>query len=506
MSGLTTLDLPTPVRAAPKPAAPAKRYYPAAEFSRLTQDIFAPLVSANRALEGGIRSIRARAQFLERGNPLVRKLRRILEKNIVGPQGFALQVTLAERERNQAIEWAWWQYAKGKHVHAGRRMNLRQLLAMALIRRKLDGEVFVVRTVRTDNPHRLCWQLLEADQCPIELNRAKTADQAEIRHGVELDEHGAPTAFYFLEQHPSEGATRARRVSAEDVIHYANLERPGQVRGVPEIASVILLLAHLDGYREAELVAARQGANSPLVLVPDKDVYTPANPGVRTDEDLRAVVPTPSAPGEWMVAPVGTTPADIQLNHPNSGFSQFTKDIVRAVAASWDVSYPTLAADLEGANMSSARVGELQDRDGYVTLQEELITDLLEPMYAAWVDVALLTRKLPAKASELDLLLTRSAWQGRRWKSVDERKEMEALRVEIDLGIQSRTNACAERGRDFTEIMYQRQAEEALAAELGVALPSAKDLAAAAPPPPDPSDTEDPDEDAQPSRRLRPVA
>jgi lambda family phage portal protein len=499
------LDLPAPtVRQAAKPA-PSRRFYPAAEVSRLTEDLMAPLLSANRALEGGVRTIRARAQLLERSDPLVRKLRAILAKNVIGPNGFTLQVPFGTREQNQAIEWAWWEYANDKRVHAGQRFNLRQLLTMALIRRKLDGEVFLLRTLRSDSPHRIAWQLLEADQCPMALNRSATRTQPEIRHGVELDRFGAPTAFYFLDDHPSEGATQARRVPAEDVLHYANLERPGQVRGVPEIAATILLLAHLGGYREAELVAARQGANSPLLLRPDPEIWAPKEGD--DAKDLANMAPSPSAPGEWTVLPVGLESVAHDLKHPNAGFSQFTKDIIRSVAASWDVSYPTLAADLEGANMSSARVGELQDRDGYLTMQEEVITDLLQPMLAAWADIALLTRKLPIRVSELPALLRVATWQGRRWKSVDERKEMQALDVEIKLGIQSRTNACAERGRDFTDILHQLKDEQELAKRLGVKL----ETTASPLQPPRPTTTEDPEDDEEddtddePARRLRAI-
>lgn len=495
------LDLPTPAPARTRTARPMPvrtRLYPAAEVSRLTEDLLAPLVSANRALEGGVRTIRARAQLLERSDPLVRKLRAILAKNVIGPTGFTLTVPFGAREKNQAIEWAWWEYATDKRVHAGCRMDLRQLLTMALIRRKLDGEVFLVRTIRSDSPHRLAWQLIEADQCPLHWNRQATATQTEIKYGVELDRFGAPLAYWFLGDHPSEGATQLRRVPAADVIHYANLERPGQVRGVPEIAATLLLLAHLGGYREAELVAARQGAASPLLLKPDPELW-----GDETQEmagDPREVVLPASEPGQWTVLPVGMETDQVDLKHPNAGFSQFTKDIIRAVAASWDVSFPTLSADLEGANMSSARVGELQDRDGYLTMQEEVISDLLRPMFAAWVDVALLTGKLPIKVSEADRLLRIASWQGRRWKSVDERKEMQALQLEIGMGIQSRTNACAERGRDFTEILHQLRDEQQLASSLGVTLPTGATTSST-----DATDLEETDDEDVPARRLRAV-
>lgn len=504
------IQLDLPQRTAPRPTrtAPAtsRRNYSAAEISRLTADIFAPLLSANRALESGIRSIRGRAQWLERNDPLVRKLRRILIKNVVGPYGFTLQVSLGERAKNQEIEEAWWAYANSKHVHAGRQFNLQQLLAMAVVRRKLDGEVFLVQTQRADNPYRVCWQLYEADQCPLELNRQKTQSAAEIRYGIERDEHGAPIAYHFIERHASEGATRTRRIPADDVIHAAHFDRPGQVRGVPEIAAAILLLAHLVGYREAELVAARQGANSPIILKPDKDTFQPT---ARTAEEVQLPDAAESVPGDWLVSPTGFEPWVPDLKHPNSGFASFTKDITRAIAASWDVSYHTLAADLEGANMSSARIGELADRDGWIAQQEEAITDMVVPMFGAWSSYALLTGHLKLRPTELDRLLLKSSWQGRRWKGVDPKKDMEGLALELANCIQSRTNACAEAGRDFSEIMHQVKAERDLAEQLGITLPDASQLAVAIAKGGNSKDDEDTDEDEdedKPARRLRAVS
>ncbi len=51
-----------------------------------------------------------------------------------------------------------------------------------------------------------------------------------------------------------------RRVSAEDVIHLFRLETPGQVRGISWFAPVLLRLADLDSWRDAQLVRQKIAA------------------------------------------------------------------------------------------------------------------------------------------------------------------------------------------------------------------------------------------------------
>src|SRR5690606_32149156 len=82
--------------------------------------------------------------------------------------------------------------------------------------------------------------------------------------GVEFDVAGRRAAYHVLPERPGMPFARLaltpQRVPAEDVIHLFRPETPGQVRGVSWFAPVILRLADLDQWRDAQLVRQKVAA------------------------------------------------------------------------------------------------------------------------------------------------------------------------------------------------------------------------------------------------------
>src|SRR5690606_15023465 len=84
--------------------------------------------------------------------------------------------------------------------------------------------------------------------------------------GVEMDRDGRPVAYHFTKAHPGDmserGAREWTRVPAFDadgqplVKHLFFRRRPGQTRGVPDLATVIEPFKQMERYSEAELQAA----------------------------------------------------------------------------------------------------------------------------------------------------------------------------------------------------------------------------------------------------------
>ena len=100
-------------------------------------------------------------------------------------------------------------------------------------------------------------------------------------------------------------------------------------------------------------------------------------------------------------------------------------------------------------------------------------------VYRAWLPQALLNGQIETDrriAQELHAV----AWNPRGWKWVDPSSDLEALEMEIKLGINSRQRACAERGVDFEDVIDELQYEETYAAELEVDISGADSVAAPA--------------------------
>ena len=102
-------------------------------------------------------------------------------------------------------------------------------------------------------------QLMEPDHLDPALNRVLEGGRL-IKMGVEFDAIGRRTAYHLWRHHPSERLTARHNqrivVPAHSVVHLFRRTRPGQMRGVPELTSVIVRLYEIDEMQDAML--ARQ--------------------------------------------------------------------------------------------------------------------------------------------------------------------------------------------------------------------------------------------------------
>jgi lambda family phage portal protein len=152
------------------------------------------------------------------------------------------------------------------------------------------------------------------------------------------------------------------------------------------------------------------------------------------------------------------TPLDWQ--HPNSGFGDFVKAMLRGAAMGMDLSYSTLTGDLREVNFSSLRQGVLDEREGWRTLQTFAIAHACKPIFRAWLGMAVLTGQLqlPAKMS-LDAVARAAQWTPRGWDWVDPKKDVDADISSIRSGQNTLKASAAKRGLDWKEIILQRKAE-----------------------------------------------
>ena len=127
-------------------------------------------------------------------------------------------------------------------------------------------------------------------------------------------------------------------------------------------------------------------------------------------------------------------------------------------------------------NFSSIRSGTLEERDGWMTLQDWFANALLYDVFERWLAAALLAgaiklpsgNALPAAKREK---FTACNWQGRRWSWVDPLKDIKTHEAAVAMAVKSRRDICAEMGLDFDDVIAQIAAENALMAEMGIANP-----------------------------------
>lgn len=465
-------------RALAKLAGGARAIFKGAEYSRLWSDWVASPISADQEIYNDFLRLRSRAREMRRNHPLVRKYLNLLANNVIGPTGFKLRGRVRNndgklnKQINKKIQTAWYKWSKkvtvdGKHTLTSASQFLIKALAT-------DGEI-LFRKIRSfkGNDFRFAIQLIDPDLLDHQFFRAPVPEQGinEIRLGIEIDIYGAPVAYWFWDRHPSDliniSARKRIRVKADEIQHFFRQERSMQSRGTTWLNSIMMPAKMLDGYVEAEVVAARIGSSKMGFFQAKTAADT--DPPINDQENPRAKIEMEASPGTFEELPPGYEFKEWNPEHPAVAFPNFLKAIQRWIAAGLSVGYNGLTGDLEGVNYSSIRADMLIERDEWRALQGLWITQVLEPLYAEWLDFAQLSGQLvldnrPAEAF-LDVSFVPRGWQ---W--VDPLKDVNASVAEIDNGLNSRQRICAEQGDDFEEIAEELAEEQDIIEELDLIL------------------------------------
>jgi lambda family phage portal protein len=457
--------------------AKGRSIFKGAEMSRLWWDWVASPISADQEMFNDFLRLRARSREMRRNHPIIRKYLKLLANNVIGPRGFKLRARVKNNDGqlnvgiNKKIELAWFKWSKEVTVDGQHTLTSCQRALLKSV--ATDGEI-CVRKIRNfkGNKFRFALQIVDPDLLDHMFFRSPANGQNEIRLGVEIDVYGRPLAYWFWDRHPTDliniSARKRIRIPADEIIHFFDQERSMQSRGTTWLNSVMMPAKMLDGYVEAEVVAARIGS-SKMGFFQMKDAAD-SEPPVSDGTNPRAKIEMEASPGTFEELPPGYEFKEWNPEHPATAFPNFLKAMGRWIAAGLGVGYNALCDDLEGVNYSSIRAAMLVERDEWRALQSLWIPRFLENIYVEWLTWAQLSGQLVIDdgrdaESFLDVTFVPRGWQ---W--VDPLKDVNASVAEIDNGLNSRQRVCAESGDDFEEIANELLEEQELIDELGLTL------------------------------------
>ena len=229
----------------------------------------------------------------------------------------------------------------------------------------------------------------------------------------------------------------------------------------------MMTIKQLDGYWEAELVAARSAASKMGFY----EKQLPVDYQGQTDAQNNAT--QEMQPGVIEDLPMGVTFKTHDPQHPVTAFSDFVKSVLRGASSGLGVSYNSLANDLEGVNYSSIRAGLLEERSEWRAVQNWLVECLHEPLFEEWLSTALLAGALrmpngsALPAVKFDKFHA-PEWKPRRWPWVDPLKDLQAKVMAIEKGLDSRSSTVAEQGGDIESLFADISADDALADAYGL--------------------------------------
>jgi len=486
------------------------RSFEGAMKNNLTADWNEELKSINEDVRESAQRLNARANDLFKNNAYARRFVDLFRMNVVGPDGFNLQSkagewTIDENGKptftlddaaNAHIEDRFADWSKATNCSVDGTLSFRAIQDQLGIYIARDGE-YLVRKVYNKSKYGFQLQILEPHLLDHNLN--KDLDNGNyIRMGVEMDAWRKPIAYHLMKRTPkydAYGTTYYQvghdRIPAAQVYHGFLHEWAFQYRGYTRMAPAMLHLRFLKAWEIAAVVNARLTAERPGWLKQDTPQGEAKFP---TPEKDSAGNPTiPSSIGEYGMLPSGWDVKKPESDYPHPQHEMFMRSALRSVASGLGVSYNMLANDLVGVNYSSIRAGLLDEREQWKGWQRWFIESFLERVYGDWLEMGSLTGEVKVPIAKFEQY-NAPVWTGRRWAWVDPLRDVEALVLEREALLKSRTQAVAERGGDFRDVAEEIAREEEFLKGLGIQAGKSEPKTE---PTSDPVDEKDPEDDAE---------
>lgn len=412
-------------------AMEAVRAYDGAKTTRRTDGWALVNASANVETYGSLARLRARSRDLVRNNAYAFRALDVLTANAVGT-GILAQSKAAGARAQKQIEAAWAEWCRTCDING--QLDFHSLQALAARTIVESGEVLVrfhVDRTAKDGEIPLKIQVLEPDYLDIARNFPYQGNI--VIQGVEFDQTGRRVAYWLFPRHPGEAVQWnlpnfvSTRVPASEVLHVYRVLRPGQVRGVPWVASALVKQKDLDDYEEAELVRKKIEACFAAFVTQEEGANGPTLGGAGTDaqtgqrlESFEPGMVEYLRPGE-----------DVKFGQPsaNGGYPEYVRSQLRAIAAGWGVTYEQMTGDLSQVNYSSMRAGRLEFQRLVEAFRwQVLIPGLCDPIFRRFVDTAYLAGVIskPDAAAQ---------WTPPKFDLVDPLKETEALVAQVRAGL-----------------------------------------------------------------------
>lgn len=462
-------------KAKPQPKKMARAFH-GADTGRLFSDFVSSSRSADSEIKPSLRILRDRCREISRNHPYARRYLQIMTTNVVGAAGVRIQVRKRNDDGsldsvgNRIIEQAWQQWGRAGFCTVDGRISWSQAQRLFIETLTRDGEVLIQKIKNpAGNPFGFSLKFLEADYLD-EGYDARLNNGNEVRMGVELDRRtGKPVNYYLFEDHPHHdqgyGSKTKRHhqiVPADQIIHCYMQDRAGQTRGVPWMSNVLSRLKMLDGYEEATLVNARVAASKMgFFTSPEGDGF------VGDDYDNHAPIMS-AEPATFTQLPAGMSFTAFDPQNPTDSFADFEKAILRGIASGLGVSYVSLANNLEGVSYSSIRQGTIEDRDHFKVIQQFMIDQFVDPIYRAWLEMAITVGRINLPMGKYDLFADQVIYRPRGFAWVDPQKEINASVIALNNGIVSLQDVHSQYGRDTEEIFEQINRESELADRYGI--------------------------------------
>ncbi|WP_227271236.1 phage portal protein [Roseobacter weihaiensis] len=382
----------------------------------------------------------------------------LVRRHVIGQNGIRLQMRITDPDgrpdklANEKIEAGWKKWGrKGSPSICGRLSfwGIECQIATAIAR---EGGAFVrLHRGRKGGPFGLRLEPILFDLLDLDLTQPM-AGGGYIESGIEFDEDGRPLAFHIWETSPGSshmGTRHRRRIPAADMVQILIPEEIGQSLGIPRSATALRLMNMADAFQKAGMEAAHFGAAAMLFFKRNADSSVLSGTDDTADDGGPPIDRIEA--GTILNLPPGVEPVRPDSHYPDAAVEPFMRNMNASTAAGLGVSRETLTGDLTGANFSSLRAGKGEERDEWRMLQRAFFESFHDVVFQAWLETALLTQAIGLPIEKIDKF-DAAEWRPRGWPSVNPKDDATAAEKDLALGLRSRREIAAERGRDIEEV------------------------------------------------------
>lgn len=456
LTSIVSRFIPAAFGGAAKAADSAARGYDGAQLGRHTDGWRTPSTSADAEIAAAGPRLRDRSRDLSRNTPYGKRAISIWVGNLVG-DGIAPKPVSPDKATNETVSALFKEWCST--CDADGQLNFYGLQGLAVREMIEGGEVLVRRRWRRESdgltiPMQL--QILESDFLDSTRNGPLANGNSAV-NGIEFDLRGKRTAYWLWSEHPGNTfisyGTRllSSAVPASEIIHLYEKDRT-QARGTPWCSPVIRKQRDLDDYQFAEGIRKKIESSMVGAVIGDDgdEGVNPAGPGdgKARVEDGNGNLVEKFAPGMFVYLRGGK---DIKFNQPAtvSGYSEYVKLELRAIAAGWRVPYELLTGDLSDVNFSSSRFSIQEFRRLVRQFQKQLIIPvMLEPMWAWFCEAAYVAGKINVPYVPVE-------WSPPDFEWINPLDDVRADKEAVRAGFRSPQEIITESGRDPEKVMAE---------------------------------------------------
>jgi lambda family phage portal protein len=455
--------------------------YDAAGSGRRNSGWNATAESLNSIIMGAAETLRAKSRDMGRKNPWIHQGLNRWKSNAIGT-GIVPIPMHPNRSVRRKLTSLFRRWTDESDAHGVTDFYGQQMLAASGV--KEAGEAFCrfrPRSLKDNLSVPLQLQLIAGDHVPFERT-GLAPNGNRVRMGIEFDDIGRRSAYHMWREHPGDVRTFTSvndiiRVPAPEICHIFEPLEIGQIRGVSGMATVLLKARDFDLYEGGEIVRKRDNAQRAGFITETSGQGGAGFGGETTKSAIDSVVDTVILEaGTWQKLRPGedvkpATPAEM-----GTGYNDFMRWVLRAIAAGLGITYEQLTGDLTGVNYSSIRAGLLEFRRAIEQWQHSVfIFQFCRPVWNRWLRSALISGALEISALDFERerhLYEFVEWRPQGWQWVDPEKEIRAIVKAIRSGLMSREQAVAGYGYSAEEIDTAIAAEIKRTDKLGVSYDS----------------------------------